>query len=111
MLLEALKTRSVEKIEKLYEETFNKLTEKFYTKAKWPAVEVVKEQVSEEELFLIFYKELYYRHIYSRCNITYEDRKGSWENYCMLLDLIIEDLQDSSKEELSLALPAQWIWD
>mmetsp|Transcript_66828 Transcript_66828/g.159947 ORF Transcript_66828/g.159947 Transcript_66828/m.159947 type:complete len:523 (+) Transcript_66828:169-1737(+) len=112
-LLEGLKTRSVEKVEKLYEETFNKITEKHFPKTRWPSVEVVKREVAgdKEELFLIFYRELYYRHVYSRCAITYDDRKGSWENYCMLLDLIIEDLQDTSKEELSLALPGQWIWD
>merc|ERR1712113_24947 len=100
----------------LYEDTFNKLTDKHYKKsdrgqttwAKWPKPETVREQVADEELFLVFYRELYYRHIYSRCQVNFEDRKGSWENYCKLLDLIIDDL--GSGEDLSIALPAQWIW-
>jgi len=109
LLLEGLKTRNVPDLHRLYEDTFNKLSEKNYKNTKWPSVEVVSEQISTEPLFLIFYKELYYRHIYSRLTVQFQDRSGSWNNYCKLLDLIIDDLQDG--EELSLALPPQWIWD
>jgi len=42
-------------------------------------------------------------------SMTYDDRKGSWENYCKLLDLIISDLQDG--DNLTVGLPPQWIWD
>merc|ERR1719316_322378 len=107
-LLDGLKTKNVPELHRLYEDTFNKLTDKHYKNTKWPSVEAVSEQVSTEPLFLIFYKELYFRHIYSRLSVQYADRAGSWENYCRLFDLIIDDLTDS--EQLSLALPAQWIW-
>merc|ERR1712176_1366812 len=58
---------------------------------------------------MIFYKELYFRHIYSRLQTKHADRVGSWQNYCKLLDLIIDELEEG--EEWSFALPAQWIWD
>lgn len=109
LLLQGLETRNVPELHRLYEENFNKLTDKHYKNTKWPSIEAVSEQVSSQPLFLIFYKELYYRHIYSRLSTQYADRQGSWENYCRLFDLIIDDLTDS--EQLSLALPAQWIWD
>jgi len=107
-----LKTRNVPELHRLYEDTFNKISEKHYKNSKWPSIEAVSEQIcggEENELFLIFYKELYYRHIYSRLTVQFQDRSGSWNNYCKLLDLIIDDLEDG--EELSLALPPQWIWD
>jgi len=88
LLLEGLKTRNVPDLHRLYEDTFNKLSEKNYKNTKWPSVEV-SEQISTEPLFLIFYKELYYRHIYSRLTVQFQDRSGSWNNYCKLLDLII----------------------
>jgi len=110
LLLEGLKTRNVPDLHRLYEDSFNKITDKHYKNTKWPSVEAVSEQVSTEPLFLIFYKELYYRHTYSRLQVQFADRTGSWENYCKLLDLIIDDLNDGDNE-LSLALPAQWIWD
>jgi translation initiation factor 3 subunit L len=109
LLLTALKTRNVPDLHRLYENTFNQLTEKHYKNTKWPSVEAVAEQVSAEPLFIIFYKELYYRHIYSRLQVQFEDRKGSWENYCRLMDLICDDL--SQQEDLSVALPGQWTWD
>jgi len=68
-------------------------------------------QISGDPLFLVFYKELYYRHIYSRFAgaITFDQRRGSWENYCKLLELVIDDLEKG--EDLSIGLPPQLIWD
>lgn len=109
LLLTGLQNRNIQEVNKLYEDTFNKLTDKYYKNTKWPSAEAVKEQISDSPLFVILYKELYYRHIYSRLTVTYADRKGSWENYCKLLDLLIEDL--SQGDNLSVGLPAQWIWD
>lgn len=108
-LLSGLETRNVPLLNGLYEDTWNKLTDKHYKNQKWPSADAVREQVSDNELFMVFYKELYFRHIYARLSPGYEDRKGSWENYCKLLDLIIDVLQDD--EDLPMALPGQWIWD
>jgi len=115
-LKDSLETRNIPEINKLYEEDFNKLSEKHYKAprnkhedGRWPAVDAVKDQVSDHPLFLILYKELYYRHVYSRLQPTFEDRRGSWENYCKLIELLISDLEEG--EELTVALPPQWIWD
>jgi len=104
-----LATRNVPLLNELYEDNFWKLTDKHYKQKEWPSAEAVAQQVSDHELFIVFYKELYYRHIYARLSPQNEDRKGSWENYCKLLDLIIDDLDEG--EDLSISLPPQWIWD
>jgi len=111
LLVDGFKTRNINEIHRLYEDTFNKLTDKFYKSTRWPSAEAVADSIDKSPLFMILYKELYYRHIYSRLSnsITFQDRRGSWENYCLLLDLIIGDL--SEQADLSVALPAQWIWD
>jgi len=109
-LLDALRRRSTQDIHKLYEDTYNKITGESYRTKRWPSAATVASQVSDEPLFLLVYKELYYRHLYStRLTVNFDDRKGSWENYCRLLDLIVDDLEQG--EDVSLALPAQWIWD
>jgi len=115
-LLDALKKRNIKEIHKRYEEDFNTITNNHYRTKKWPSAAAVEKDFPGEELFLIMYKELYYRHLYSRIqlkDIMWSDRKGSWDNYCRLFDLIIEDLNDDSKDpvELSVALPPQWLWD
>lgn len=50
----------------LYENTWPKLTEEFFKSSPWPEAEEVAPIVQEDQLFLILYKELYYRHIYAR---------------------------------------------
>jgi len=108
-LLASLKNRNVSEMHVHYEKTFNELSDKYYRTSRWPSSQAVEQQISEEPLFLIVYKELYYRHIFSRLGPTFTERQGSWENYCKLLDLIIDDLEKN--EVLSVALPAQWLWD
>lgn len=108
-LLNGLQTRNIPQIHTLYEDTFNKLTDRHYKSSRWPSYDTVKSEVSEHSLFLILYQELYYRHIFSRLTPNIEDRRRSWENYCKLLDLIIDDL--ASGEDLTVALPPQWAWD
>jgi len=114
-LEKCFETRNVPELKKLYEDDFNKLTEKHYNKSnKWPSVEGVqlalnRDPKDEGDIVIVFYKELYYRHIYAKMQPGYGDRKGSWENYTKLLNLIILELEEG--EELSIALPAQWIWD
>ncbi|CAK9060908.1 unnamed protein product [Durusdinium trenchii] len=105
------RSQNIPEINRLYETVFNQLTERYYNKTKWPSDYAVAQALGQNEaLFLILYKELYYRHIYARLNpVSFEDRVGSWKNYTQLLDLMIENLSDG--EDLGIALPAQWLWD
>merc|ERR1719160_2340800 len=81
-LAEAVQDKNVPEIFNLYENTFNKLSEKHYKNKKWPAFKDVQEHINHDPVVMILYKELYYRHIYSKFNPSFADRKGSWENYC-----------------------------
>jgi len=56
-------------------------------------------------VFLILYKELYYRHVYSIPGSppSLKQRFESWQNYC--------DLFEYLKNAKDLALPLQWLWD
>jgi translation initiation factor 3 subunit L len=42
------------------------LTEEYFKSSPWPDAEEIAPVVQEDQLFLILYKELYYRHIYAR---------------------------------------------
>jgi len=109
-LLSNLQKKNVSEIHTLYEDTYNKLTDKHYKNQKWPSAEAVEEQVSSDPLFLILYKELYYRHIFAKFQPTFENRKSSWENYSKLLELFIEDFERNDNER-TIELPVQWLWD
>jgi len=112
-LNDCLKVRDVQKVHSLYEDTYNKITDKHYKNKSWPKAEAVADQlnieVKDDPLFIILYKDLYYRHIYTKLTVNYDDRRASWENYCKLLELFVSDLHE--EKTLSVGLPAQWLWD
>ncbi|KAI9607579.1 hypothetical protein KEM48_003608 [Puccinia striiformis f. sp. tritici PST-130] len=55
---------------------------------------------------LLFYRELYYRHVYSRLQPDIDDRFHSYENYCSIFNYIL-----NSEGPVPLDLPVQWLWD
>eukprot|EP00955_Chlamydomonas_euryale_P101004 365319-Chlamydomonas_euryale.AAC.2 len=53
---------------------------------------------------LRFSQEMYYRHLYARCNPDLRQRCESWDNYCDLFGLLLHS-------NVNMQLPNQWIWD
>ena len=102
-----LKEQTVYEIHSIYENSFNKLTEKYFKQSPWPPAEAVAPLVENGSLFflnglgheadgpfadktfIILYKELYYRHIYSKLNPSLAQRYESWQNYSDLFDLLL----------------------
>merc|ERR1712179_657182 len=95
-------------IAKLYEQTWPKLTEQYFKTSPWPDAEEIESFVQGDQLFLILYKELYYRHIYARVQggPTIVQRFESYMNYCALFNWIL-----STKTPINLDLPNQWLWE
>ncbi|KAJ1652240.1 hypothetical protein GGF38_005405, partial [Coemansia sp. RSA 25] len=89
-----------------YEIQFPRISEKLYAKSSWPEPQYVAALVNDDGLFLILYRELYYRHIYSRLHPSLEVRFRSFENYCDLFNHIL-----NSDGPTDLELPNQWLWD
>ena len=95
-----------------YESGWNRLTEKFYSKTEWPEAEIIAPLVNDgeyrylcspyptqgyspflrtrvDQIFLILYRELYYRHVYSRIQPDIDDRFHSYENSCELFNYLL----------------------
>jgi len=93
-----------------YESGWNKYTEKFYSRSEWPEAEIIAPLVNDGEvtevhfpfvllnatpqdpIFLILYRELYYRHVYSRLQPNIDDRFHSYENSCELFNYLLSSL-------------------
>ncbi|XP_043210586.1 eukaryotic translation initiation factor 3 subunit L-like, partial [Amphibalanus amphitrite] len=109
-----IRDKNVGEIQQLYEHEFPRLTQEFFEKQPWPEAEEIQPYVSDDDdeagsmMFLILYKELYFRHLYalSASNIKLENRFHSFFNYCSLFNLIL-----MSETPISLELPNQWLWD
>ncbi|CCH44385.1 hypothetical protein BN7_3948 [Wickerhamomyces ciferrii] len=91
-----------------YENNFNKLTEQYYKNSPWPEpIEQVGPLVNDDQIFLVLYSEVYYRHIYARLNPTLEHRTGSYNNYCNLFNLLL----NSEEGPVTFDLPNKWLWE
>ncbi|XP_073498920.1 eukaryotic translation initiation factor 3 subunit L-like [Phyllobates terribilis] len=90
------------------QKVWTKLTERFFKNSPWPEAEAIAPQVGNDAVFLILYKELYYRHIYAkvRGGPTLEQRFESYYNYCNLFNYIL-----NADGPAPLELPNQWLWD
>ncbi|KAF9519386.1 hypothetical protein BS47DRAFT_1288400 [Hydnum rufescens UP504] len=97
---------NVPEINAAYESGWNKLTEKYYAKTEWPDAELIAPLVNDDQVFLTLYRELYYRHVYSRLSPDVDDRFHSYENSCELFNYIL-----NSEGPVPLDLPEQWLWD
>ncbi|CAD6888298.1 unnamed protein product [Tilletia laevis] len=103
---QALQNNSLPEISTAYEANWNRLTEKFYARAEWPDAETIAPLVNEDSRFLMLYRELWYRHVYSRLSPDGEDRFHSYDNYCDFFNFVL-----NSDGPVTLELPAQWLWD
>ena len=93
-------------IQNLYENTFPKLTEQYFSNSSWPAMKDIADFVEDDSVFLILYQELYFRHIYAQGTPNIEQRLGSFFNYCNLFNYIL-----SAEQPVPLELPDQWLWE
>lgn len=73
----------------LYENSFRKLSDKFYAKESWPSVDLIAGIFNQDPIFLALYRELYYRHIHTRLQPTNEQRVDSFKNYQQLFQLLL----------------------
>ncbi|KAG8899469.1 hypothetical protein FRB99_006696 [Tulasnella sp. 403] len=103
---EAIKNNNLQEISVAYESGWNRLTEKYYAKTEWPEAEIVAPLVDNDTIFLVLYRELYYRHVYSRLSPNVDDRFHSYENSCELFNYLL-----NSDGPVPLALPDIWLWD
>ncbi|CAG9087633.1 hypothetical protein JYU34_021339 [Plutella xylostella] len=95
-------------IQNLYENTFPKLTEQYFENTPWPEESEVGPLVDNDHVFMILYKELYFRDIYARVpgGPKPEQRFHSFYNYCDLFNYIL-----SAETPVPLELPDQWLWE
>jgi translation initiation factor 3 subunit L len=102
---------NVTEIQGLYEHGFPEITERFFAEKMWPDERVVERVVgSDNRLFIILYKELYFRDLYTRMSRgpSLGHRYDSYMNY---QELFSEILNQQTNKPVNLQLPNVWLWD
>lgn len=90
---------------RLYDREFHALTNNYFKQSSWPEPSAVAPLVDDDATFLVLYKQLYFRHMFSKLQPTFEFKVASWENYCEIFDGVLDGSLEVD------ALPSQWTFD
>lgn len=90
---------------RLYDREFHNLTNNYFKQTTWPEPSAIESLVDSDPTFLLLYKQIYFRHMFSKTQPGMEFKIESWETYCAIFDGILDQSLDIE------ALPAQWLFD
>lgn len=66
---------------RLYETTFKELTEKYFKDIAWPAPSAIANECRSDAVFLIYYREMTLRHLFSKLKPQLSDYLDAWNIY------------------------------
>ncbi|KAL1468697.1 hypothetical protein MTO96_041306 [Rhipicephalus appendiculatus] len=104
-LKKAIQEGTLFEIQNIYENNLAKLMEQ-HSKVMPPPNSKEMAHILDDHIFMILYKELYYRQIYARGSPKIDERFESYYNYCALFNYIL-----STDGPVALVLPNQWLWE
>lgn len=114
-LYRAIADKKVYEVQNLYDNIFIQLSNNYYKEETWPDSGEVQAVINAAidkpvmlDVFLVLYKELYYRDIYAKGNPSMDQRYGSYFNYCSLFNIL---LLGGDGTPVPIELPNQWLWD
>jgi translation initiation factor 3 subunit L len=96
--------RNIPEIQSMYEVSWAKLSDRYFKTIPWPSVQHISDAVDHDHVFCLLYSEMYYRHLYARCQPDLSQRIESWENYQALFGLLLHS-------NVNMQLPPCWMWD
>ncbi|KAM0894214.1 hypothetical protein ACQ4PT_024620 [Festuca glaucescens] len=100
-----IRDKNVFEINQMYEGGFQRLSDRLFRDSPWPSAEAVAPYCDGDHVFLLLYRELWYRHAYARLSpLTASHRSESWSNYCDLFSVVLHGV-------VNMQLPNQWLWD
>lgn len=105
MTIYSTEENKLDQIQQNYDTNFTILTDRHYKNTRWPEASVIAPLCQNDGVFIILYKELYYRHIYANLKPTLQERFESYANYCDLFSYIL------NQSPTDLELPHVWLWD
>lgn len=65
----------------LYETNFKELTEKYFKDIAWPSPAAIADECRSDQLFLVYYKEMTLRHLFSKLKPQLSDYIDAWNVY------------------------------
>eukprot|EP00056_Hartaetosiga_gracilis_P000307 m.37738 g.37738 ORF g.37738 m.37738 type:complete len:582 (-) comp10150_c0_seq1:67-1812(-) len=103
----AITKEDTDDIKACYSQYWRRYSNMYYKDKPWPEPHYVY-RLTNNNIFVKLYTELYFRHLHERMasQLTLTQRSESYDNFVELIDYIVE-----AEEPVPLSLPYQWLWD
>lgn len=84
------RAQRLEEVQVLYEQKYKELSDKFYAQAAWPHPSTIISECNNDEVFLLFYKELTMRHLFAKLKqLPISIYMEAWSNYNKLFNFVV----------------------
>lgn len=94
--------QNIDTIHKLYDGKFRELSEKYFSQCSWPSAKHVAPECSFDDDFLLFYREMAQRHLFSKQKPTLSDHLEAWNSYMNLFAFLM------SSNSANMMISPQW---
>lgn len=102
-------TRRFDLISQSYRE-FGNITKSVFSISAWPSVNSVMRALrldrKENDMFFLLYSELYYRHIFDRCETELKNMWHAFQNYINLFNFLLKLPPHQFPQ-----IPDLWLWE
>lgn len=82
-----------EAVEELYRVKFSQITDKYYSTTAWPDSKLIERECMRngepDDFFLVFYKEMTIRHLFTKLKPQLQDHVTAWNNYKKLFNNLL----------------------
>ncbi|CAD5220265.1 unnamed protein product [Bursaphelenchus xylophilus] len=104
-----IQEKQVDEVYELYKHFFGEQSDRFFSERSWPDAKKLEDTNSFDHLFIVLYKELYYRDLYqrSRRGPSLQHRYESYLNYQELFS----ELLCGKEQPTDIILPNVWLWN
>lgn len=101
-------SQRLEDVSECYESRFKEITEKYFAASAWPEPRSIASECYNDEDFLLFYREMTLRHVFTCQKIKPQisDHMDSWANYVKLFDFVVR-----TADRQEVLLTTQWAAD
>lgn len=96
---------NVAEMARLYDREFHNLTNNYFKQTSWPEPSAIESLVDDDPTFLLLYKQIYFRHLFSRLQPGMDMKVASWATYVAIFDGVLDATLDLE------TLPSQWVFD
>ena len=61
-----IRERNLQEIYTMYDNSWNKLSDRYFKTSPWPRAESVMHLAEDDHIFVLLYKEMWFRHLYAK---------------------------------------------